>query len=70
MRILCLQLQPRRAVGLNPQFVTVLMARIAAAVTDVHGFCFHRGSDRGPYINYFFSSRCQPAFGERRTSGL
>jgi len=57
MRILCLQLQPRRAAGLSPQVVTVLMARVAAALPHVHKFSFRRGSNQGTYINYFFESR-------------
>ena len=57
MRTLCLQFQPRRAAGLSPQVMTVLMARVAAALPHMREFSFRRGSARGPYINYFFESR-------------
>jgi hypothetical protein len=33
------------------------MARLADALPAVREFTFQRGSNRGPYINYFFESR-------------
>jgi hypothetical protein len=51
-----LQLQPTRAAGLSAASVTVVLARLAAALKDVREFSFVRGTDQGPYINYMFTT--------------
>src|SRR5690349_15926796 len=61
MRMLCLQFQPKSAVGLSANVVTSLMARIASTVPEVRRISFERGADHRGYINYCFSTRGVPA---------
>lgn len=57
MRTLCIQFQPQRALGLPPRHVASVLADFAASVESVRAFSFRAGTDRGPYVNYFFETR-------------
>jgi hypothetical protein len=57
MRTLSIQFQPRRSPSLPAAKVLTVLAQSVASDASVLHFEVHKGTDRGPYVNYHFVGR-------------